>query len=133
MKKRKLSVCIAVYNEEKNIEECIRSVKDIADEIIIGHDGPCEDKTLDIAKKYTSKVYEFPHWKNGEPIKALIFKKTSGDYILVIDADERVSPYSKEKIKKILKNKKSEDAYFFQWPFFKNKKNLEPNTRKKKP
>ncbi len=47
----KLSVAIATYNEEKNIGECLKSVKDIADEIVIV-DGTSSDRTVEIAKKY---------------------------------------------------------------------------------
>ena len=52
----KLSVAIATFNEEKNIGDCLESVKDLADEIVIV-DGTSSDKTVESAKKYGAKVH----------------------------------------------------------------------------
>jgi len=53
--KPKISVAIATFNEEKNINECLESVKDLADEIVIV-DGSSTDKTVEIVKNYGVKV-----------------------------------------------------------------------------
>lgn len=50
----KISACVIVKNEEKNIEKCLMSINTIVDEIIIVDTGST-DKTIDIAKKYTDK------------------------------------------------------------------------------
>ncbi len=50
-----LSVVLATYNEEKNLPNCLRSVKDIADEIIIV-DGTSTDRSVEIAKEFGAKV-----------------------------------------------------------------------------
>ncbi len=50
-----LSICLATFNEEHNISDCLESVKEIADEIIIV-DGMSTDKTVEIAKKFKAKV-----------------------------------------------------------------------------
>ena len=50
-----VSVVLATYNEEKNIRDCLESVKELADEIIIV-DGTSHDKTVEIAKEYNAKV-----------------------------------------------------------------------------
>lgn len=89
-KKTKLSAAIATYNEEENIGDCLESIKDIVDEIIIV-DGQSSDRTVEIAKKYGAKVMI----TNNPPIfhinKQKAFDHASGEWILYLDADERVS------------------------------------------
>ena len=44
--KNTISACLVVHNEEKLIGRCLESIKNLVDEIIVVHDGPCQDKTL---------------------------------------------------------------------------------------
>lgn len=100
--KQKLSVVISAYNEEKNIRECLESVKDMADEIVVV-DNNSRDKTAEIASKFTKKVYEQEN--NPEKIdlqKNFGFEKATGDWILSLDADERVTAELAEEIKLVL-------------------------------
>jgi len=96
-----LSVALATYNEENNLTECLESVKDLADEIVIV-DGSSEDLTVKIAKKYGAKVLV----KDNPPIFHINKQKAldiaSCDWILQLDADERVSQELKEEIKKVI-------------------------------
>lgn len=101
MKIPKLSVSIATYNEEENIADCLKSVKDIADEIIIV-DGTSSDKTVEIAKSFNAKVFVEPNHPIFHINKQLSFDKASGDWILYLDADERVSKPLANEIKKII-------------------------------
>ncbi|MBI3559321.1 glycosyltransferase [Candidatus Gottesmanbacteria bacterium] len=89
----KLSVTLAVYNEEKTLARCLESVKDIAGEIIIV-DGRSQDNTVKIVKKYGAKIFE----AINDPInfhkqKKLANDKATGEWILQLDADEVVSLY----------------------------------------
>ena len=54
-----ISLCMIVRNEEESLERCLESAKDVADEIIIVDTGSTDD-TIDIAKRYTQKIYNFP-------------------------------------------------------------------------
>jgi len=96
-----LSVALATYNEENNLTECLESVKDLADEIVIV-DGSSEDLTVEIAKKYGAKVLV----KDNPPIFHINKQKAldiaSCGWILQLDADERVSQELKEEIKKVI-------------------------------
>ena len=95
----KLSVVISAHNEEKNIGECLKSVKDLGDEIIVIDNGSI-DKTFDEASKYTKKVYK--HENDPKKIdlqKNFGFSKASCDWILSIDADERVTSELANEIK----------------------------------
>ncbi len=89
--KPKLSVVIMAFNEEKKIKECLDSIKELAWEIIVV-DNMSSDKTVAIAKKYTKKIYK---QENKPQIidlqKNFGFSKARGDWILSLDADERVT------------------------------------------
>lgn len=88
MNKPKISVVMTVLNEEKRIQDCLESVT-WADEIIVVDDGST-DKTIEIAKKFTDNI--IPHKSEGfvEPSRNFAISKASGDWILVLDADEVV-------------------------------------------
>ena len=58
-----ISVVLATYNEEKNIEQCLSSVKSFADEIIVV-DGSSKDKTRELAKSMGAKVIKTTNKKN---------------------------------------------------------------------
>ena len=83
----KISVALIVKNEEKMLSRCLESVKD-ADEIVISDTGS-KDKTVEIAKKYTDKVYtEFEWCDHFAKARNFVKGKCTGDWILSIDADE---------------------------------------------
>jgi glycosyltransferase involved in cell wall biosynthesis len=105
-----ISVVIITYNEENNIERCIQTVLNIADEIVI-LDSVSTDKTKEICLKYPVKFYEQPflgyvQQKN----KALEF--ASYPHVLSLDADEALSNELIESIKKVKENW-SADGYYF--------------------
>lgn len=101
MKKINLSVVLATLNEEKNIGECLESVKDIADEIII-FDEYSQDKTVQIARKYGAKVFLTRHEPVFHKTKQKALEKASGDWILQLDADERVTKNLAKEIKQVI-------------------------------
>lgn len=104
-KKIKLSVAVITFNEEKNIRDCIDSFHDLADEVIV-LDSYSTDKTLEIAKSYP-KVQVFQHPFTGHiEQKNRAIELCNGEWILSLDADERVSPKLQEEILAVLKNPK---------------------------
>lgn len=101
----KLSVVISAFNEENMIEDCLKSVIDLADEIIFV-DNTSSDKTIQIAKNYTDKVFVRPNDPvNLNKNKNFGFSKASGDWILSLDADERVSNYLATELKSAILKK----------------------------
>lgn len=96
----KLSVIIATKNEERNIQNCLESIK-WADEIVIV-DDMSTDKTVEICKRYTEKIFFNDSQGSFHKNKNLGIEKVTGDWILSLDADERVSPELKEEILSIL-------------------------------
>lgn len=96
-----LSVVLATRNEEENVERCIRSVKGLADEIVV-FDEYSTDKTAEIAQKLGAKVYLEPHHDIFHITKQKALEKANGEWILQLDADEVVTPALKEEIKSVL-------------------------------
>lgn len=84
----KISVVINTLNEEKNIERVLKSVK-WADEIVVC-DMHSEDETVKIAKKYKAKVVYHKPTGYVEPARNFAIGKASGDWILILDADEEI-------------------------------------------
>ncbi|MCD6320355.1 MAG: glycosyltransferase family 2 protein [Candidatus Desulfofervidaceae bacterium] len=111
----KLSAIIITYNEEKNIEACLKSVS-WADEIIVV-DSFSTDKTLEIAAKFTDKISQHPFYGYGKQ-KAFALSKASGEWILSIDADERVTPALKEEIEIAISNSEIAGYYLPRKNFF---------------
>lgn len=109
--KIKISVAIATHNEEANIGGCLKSVKDIADEIVVV-DGNSEDRTVEIAKSFSAKVIQIPNDPMFHNMKQKAFDLSGGDWILYLDADERVSPKLAEEIKKIVNMNNEELAEY---------------------
>lgn len=94
-----LSVIILTKNEEDRIKACLESVK-WADEIVISDNGS-KDNTLEIAKRYTDKIFQvnlqdFAAWRN------FAAEKVSGEWMLFVDPDERVLEPLKKEIEGII-------------------------------
>lgn len=87
----KLSIAMMVKNEEKYLDECLSSLKPIMDSVkseLIIVDTGSEDKTVEIAKKYTEKVY-FHEWNNDfASMRNKTIAYAKGEWILILDGDE---------------------------------------------
>ena len=105
----KISACIISYNEENKIEDCLKSLDGIVDEIIIV-DSLSTDRTLEISKKYTNKIYDQKFLGHVEQ-KNLAVSKASNDWILSLDCDERVTDELKQSILAIKNDLQQADAY----------------------
>src|SRR3990172_6413043 len=122
-----LSVVILTKNEEKQIEECLESVRQLADETVVVDSGS-SDKTLEIVKKYSDKIW-FDASDDFSAKRNLGLAKASGDWVLYVDADERVTPELEEEIRSRIINyevgnavvyKISRRNFYFgshEWPY----------------
>ena len=107
----KLSVVLAVFNEEKNLEACLTSVKDVADEIVIV-DGSSTDQTVAIAKKFNVRILITDNPPIFHINKQKAIDMATNEWILQLDADERVSPaLAKEIMKVIAMNDEEIESY----------------------
>lgn len=127
----KISACLVVHNEEACIRRCLSSLSDVVDEILVFHDGPCSDKTLDIAKdEFRVKVEVLEFYGAMEKHQPQIFSQASGDWILTIDADEFLSDNLRDSIRGLVSNP-NVAAYSFIWPLWDGKRQLTTNWPRK--
>ncbi len=102
---KKLSVLIVINNEETQIEACLKTVK-FADEIVVILDD-CTDRSEKIVKKYTKNYYS-GSWSVEGDRRNFGIKKCSKDWILEVDADERVSVKLQNEIKNVIQTSQSD-------------------------
>jgi len=103
----KVSVVINTLNEKKNISRALNSVKHFADEIVVC-DMKSDDDTVKIDKKKGAKVYDHKRMGYVEPARNFAISKATGDWILILDADEELSPSLTKKLTDIVKNPKAD-------------------------
>lgn len=107
----RLSLCVAAFNEEANIGACINSVKDIVDEIVVV-DGTSSDNTVKIAQKLGAKVIVTDNPSMFHINKQKALDVAHGEWIVQLDADERVTPALANEISKVIKMDQDElEAY----------------------
>lgn len=107
--RKTLSVVIITGNEEKRIRDCLESVK-WADEIIVV-DSESIDRTVEIAREYTDKIF-VRRWEGYAPQKQFAIEQATCDWILSLDADERVSPELKLEIEGILATETEYEGFY---------------------
>jgi glycosyltransferase involved in cell wall biosynthesis len=86
-----ISACILARNEEGQIEEALRSLKPWVDQIIV-IDNESEDRTAEIARRYADVVLTAPRTANFDALRNLARDVATGQWVFVLDADERVPP-----------------------------------------
>lgn len=82
-----ISLCMIVKNEEKNLDRCLSCLADLMDEIIVVDTGST-DRTKEIARKYTDRIYDFEWTDDFAAARNFAFSKASMEYIYSADADE---------------------------------------------
>ena len=108
---KKLSVVLATFNEEKNIGECLNSVRDIADEIIVV-DGSSTDKTHEIAESYGAKVIKTDNPPIFHINKNKAIDRATCKWVLQLDADELVSDKLSNEIKNVIDKDNDTNGYW---------------------
>ncbi len=91
----KISATIITKNEEANISRCLAAL-DFVDEIVVV-DAESTDRTVEIARRYTPRVWINP-WPGHIQQKNLAIERASGDWILALDADEEITPPLRQEI-----------------------------------
>jgi glycosyltransferase involved in cell wall biosynthesis len=104
-----ISCCMIVKNEEAFLGQCLESVKDFVDEIVIVDTGST-DGTVDIARQYTDKVYFHPWEGSFSKARNRASSYALGDWIFVIDGDEELVQGSGEKLREAARNAGDADA-----------------------
>ncbi len=95
----KLTAIIPVYNEESNIDECLSGLT-WADEILVVDSGSA-DQTLPVARRYTDRILSH-EYINSAAQKNWTLPQARHDWVLIVDADERVTPELRAEIQTVL-------------------------------
>jgi len=107
--KTSISLCMIVKDEEANLHSCLKSVQTLVDEIIVVDTGST-DRTTEIARSYGAKTHFFP-WNNDfSSARNESLKYATGEWILVLDADEVLDVNDHTSIRKLIAAKDA-DAY----------------------
>jgi glycosyltransferase involved in cell wall biosynthesis len=110
-----INIIIFVYNNEDKIEEIIDNAKILTDKIIV-IDLESEDQTAQIAKKNGAVVFTFPHPIYVEPARDFGIKKANSQWVLILDADERITKDLAAEIIKNIQEAKNQDVGYFKIP-----------------
>ncbi|WP_413167202.1 tetratricopeptide repeat protein [Capilliphycus salinus ALCB114379] len=96
-----LSFCMIVKNEQENLAQCLQSVKGVVDEMVVVDTGST-DRTAEIAKEWGAQVYYFDWCDDFAAARNVALKYVTGNWILVLDADERLVPSIVPQIKQAI-------------------------------
>lgn len=96
----RLSICMIVKNEESVLDRCLSGASRFADELIIVDTGS-KDGTKEIARRYTSLVYDYPWHDSFCDARNFSFEKASGDYLMWLDADDVIDDENADRILKL--------------------------------
>lgn len=109
-----LSVCIICRNEADRIEPCLQSVAGWADEIVV-FDSSSTDDTVEVVRRYTDRVW-ITDWQGYGRQRQRTVEAARGDFLLTLDADERLSPALRAEIDGVLSAPEAADsAYLIRW------------------
>jgi predicted Zn-dependent protease len=97
----KLSLCMIVKNEEVMLPDCLESVSGLADEIVLVDTGST-DRTIEIAESHQARVVHFPWRDDFSAARNESLRHASGDWVLVLDADERLQPESRGELECVI-------------------------------
>jgi glycosyltransferase involved in cell wall biosynthesis/chaperonin cofactor prefoldin len=109
---KKLSVCMIVKNEAKNIARCLQSVSNIADEMVVVDTGS-EDDTKAIAAKHGAMVYDFQWVDDFSKARNYSIDHATGDWILILDGDDEFEKKDGEKLLELINSEDAADIYIF--------------------
>lgn len=111
-----LSLCMIVKNEENTLKNCLKSVENIFDEIIIVDTGS-SDKTKIVAKSFNAKVYDFEWVNDFSKARNYSFSKATCDYIMWLDADDIIKETDKIELIKFKEILKKQDYGVVYMPY----------------
>lgn len=121
-----VSACLVVRNEEATIERCLESLRGVVDECVVVHDGPCSDRTLDIARRFGCRIVEASHWGHCERHTPLAYEVASGEWLLNLDADEFLSPPLAANLRRLTQANDA-DGYEVLWKHWNNGRHVTEN------
>ena len=102
-KVQSLSVCLIVKNEEKFLAQCLKSVRGLASQIVVVDTGST-DRTVEIAREFGAEIYSFAWCDDFSAARNAALEHATGDWILMLDADEELPAAQHAKLLADMKN-----------------------------
>ena len=99
----RLSICLIVKNEERFLAQCLKSVRGLAAQVIVVDTGST-DRTVEIAREFGAEIYSFPWGDDFAAARNAALEPATGDWILMLDADEELPAAQHEKLQAHMKN-----------------------------
>lgn len=112
----KITACLVIHNEEKVLARCLESVVKVTTKILVVHDGPCSDASLQICADYGCTIFIRDFVGEAEPHRAWLLELVKTEYCLQIDADEFLSTALVRTLSAKIQNPVS--GYTAIWPFW---------------
>lgn len=109
-----ISACVVARNEEAVIDRCLGSLAGVVDEIVLVHDGECDDRTLEIAERHGCRIFVQPLLGNPEASTVFAYEQTRGEWIFGLDADEFLSESLRRELRTLVADE-SVNGYEMLW------------------
>lgn len=106
MSKPRVSLCLIARNEERDIGDCIRSALPACDEVVLADTGST-DRTREIAAELGAKIVDFPWCDDFAAARNASLDAATGDWALILDCDERLSPEAAKHIRKAVRDRRA--------------------------
>ena len=108
---KSISLCIIAKNEKDKIYNCLQSIRDVFNEIIFVDTGST-DNTIEIAKEFTNKIYNFEWIDDFSAARNFAFSKATSDYIMWLDADDILKEEDRNKLIKLKEDMDGDIDYY---------------------
>ncbi len=96
-----LSAALIVKNEERYLAACLESIRNLVDDVVLVDTGS-DDSTVEIARQFGCKIFHFPWQQDFSAARNFGLEQVRADWVLYIDADERVRPGSDDALRDAL-------------------------------
>ncbi|MEA3208305.1 MAG: hypothetical protein QOE70_1362 [Chthoniobacter sp.] len=110
-RRQRVSLCMIVKNEERNLQTCLESVADLVDEIIVVDTGST-DRTKEVAARFGARVFDFAWTNDFAAARNESVRHATGDWIFGLDADERLDDENRERLRLLFAGLKDETAAY---------------------
>src|SRR5205085_5670121 len=100
-----------VKNEERNLGDCLGTVIDLVDEVVVVDTGST-DRTVEIAERLGARVFHFPWVDSFAAARNESLRHATGDWVLWLDADDRIDGENRERLRRLLANLPGENVAF---------------------
>ncbi len=118
-----IAACLVVRHEAALIERCLNSLAGVVDDIVVVHDGACEDDTLAIAARAGARVFVRERYGHSEYHLPFAYEQARGDWVLTIDADEFLSSELRRQLRD-LAAAPDVNGYELLWPLWDGRRYL---------